>query len=119
MIQHLARNWWVMALRGVSAILFGLLAFTWPGLTLSTLVLLFGAFQTIHGVVTIIGGFNHPKGEPRHGHFLLQGLASIALGIFTFVFPGITTVVLLFLIAAWSILMGGFEVFAGIRLRKV
>jgi uncharacterized membrane protein HdeD (DUF308 family) len=117
-LQHLAHNWWAVALRGLFAILFGVIAFATPGITLATLVLFFGAFALVHGIVTLVAGFNRPKGAPSHGHFILQGIAGILLGLLTFFMPGITALVLLFVIATWSILMGIFEIVAGIRLRK-
>jgi uncharacterized membrane protein HdeD (DUF308 family) len=117
-LQHLAHNWWAVALRGLFAILFGVIAFATPGITLVTLILVFGAFALVHGIVTLAAGFNRPKGAPAHGHFILQGLAGILLGLVTFFMPGITAIALLLLIAAWSIVMGIFEIVAAIRLRK-
>jgi uncharacterized membrane protein HdeD (DUF308 family) len=107
MMEALARRWWAVALRGVSAILFGAIALAMPGITLVTLILLFGAFTLVHGVVALFA---------RH---IAQGLVGIAVGLVAFLWPGLTGVAFLFLIAAWSIVTGVFEIVAGIRLRKV
>jgi uncharacterized membrane protein HdeD (DUF308 family) len=107
MVEALARRWWAVALRGVSAILFGVIALAMPGITLVTLILLFGVFTLIHGVVALFA---------RH---IAQGLIGILVGLVAFLWPGLTGVAFLFLIAAWSIVTGLFEIIAGIRLRKV
>jgi uncharacterized membrane protein HdeD (DUF308 family) len=112
MIGTLSRNWWILAIRGVAAILFGIGAFLWPGITLTVLVLLFGAYALVDGVFAV------RKEQERWWMMILEGLAGIALGVLTFVWPGITALVLLYFIAAWSIVTGAFEIAAAIRLRK-
>jgi uncharacterized membrane protein HdeD (DUF308 family) len=115
----LARNWWVLVLRGVLAILFGILAFVWPGLTVFALVVLFGAFALVDGVFALVAAFRaHGRGR-RWGAFALEGVAGVALGILTFFWPDVTAIALLYLIAAWSVVTGIFEIAAAIRLRKV
>ena len=114
----LARNWWVLAIRGIAAILFGVGAFLWPDLTLAVLVLLFGAYTLVDGVFAVIAGIAARKEQQRWWMMILEGLAGIVVGILTFVIPGITALVLLYLIAAWSIVTGVLEIAAAIRLRK-
>ena len=114
----LARNWWAIALRGVVAILFGILAFVWPGLTLEVLVLLWGAYALIDGVFALVAA---ATGHARPGSWwalLLEGLIGIGAGIATFVWPGITLLVLLYVIAGWAVATGVFEIVAAIRLRR-
>src|SRR5215212_2986603 len=118
MVAELARNWWVLAIRGVAAILFGIGAFLWPGLTLAVLVLLFGAYALVDGIFAVIAGITGRAEQKRWWMMILEGLAGIVIGVLTFLWPGITALVLLYFIAAWSIVTGAFEVAAAIRLRK-
>jgi uncharacterized membrane protein HdeD (DUF308 family) len=114
----LARNWWALVLRGVLAIVFGVLAFVNPGLTLATLVLLFGAYSLVDGVFAIIAGLRAAQRQERWWPFALEGLASIAVGLFTFVAPAATAFALLLLVSVWAIVTGVFRIAAAIRLRK-
>jgi uncharacterized membrane protein HdeD (DUF308 family) len=118
MVGILARNWWVLALRGVIGILFGLAAFVWPGITLRALVLLYGAFALVDGVFAVaeavVGG---TKNLPWWA-LLLEGVAGIAVGLITFVAPIVTEVALIYLVAAWAVVTGVFEIVAAIRLRR-
>jgi uncharacterized membrane protein HdeD (DUF308 family) len=119
MVMTLARNWWVLALRGLCAVIFGILAFIWPGITLGVLVLLYGAFALIDGVLSIIAAISRSEGSGRPWwELVLVGLLGVAAGVLTFVWPGITALVLLYLIAAWAIVSGIFEIIAAIKLRK-
>ena len=113
-----SRYWWVIALRGAVAILFGVLAFAWPGVTLSALVLLFGAYAVVDGVAAIIVGIKDYGERERWWATLLGGLVSLAAGIVTFMMPGLTALTLLTLIAIWAVMRGIFEIVAAIRLRK-
>jgi uncharacterized membrane protein HdeD (DUF308 family) len=114
----LSRLWWMILLRGVIAIVFGLLIFARPDISLVSLVLVFGLFAFADGVgnvVTAVGG----RREQDHWWVLLfAGLAGIALGVLTFLRPGITALVLLFYIALWAIVTGVLQLVAAIRLRK-
>ena len=116
MLHTLARNWWALALRGLAAVLFGLLTFVVPGVTLVTLVLLFGVYALIDGFFNVIAFSRVPA---HHWALLLEGVIGIIAGILTFAWPAITAIVLLYVIAFWAILTGVFEIIAGIRLRKV
>src|SRR6266545_234624 len=114
MFELLTRKWWVVGLRGLLAVVFGVVALVFPGITLTALVYLFGAYALVDGVfaiTTAIGGSS--------GHrvwFVLEGIAGIAAGILAFVFPVITGAALVYLIAAWAILTGVFEMVAGFEL---
>ncbi|MCL4301565.1 MAG: HdeD family acid-resistance protein [Anaerolineae bacterium] len=118
MIQAVARNWWTLALRGLAAVLFGLATFVWPDITLFVLVLMFGAYAFVDGIFALVAAFSDRAGKQRWWVLLLEGLAGIAAGILTFIWPGMTAFVLLYLIAAWAIVTGVFEVMAAIRLRR-
>ena len=114
----LARNWWALALRGVLAILFGVLAFITPGITLAALVLLFGAYSLVDGVFAIIAGLRAARRQERWWPLALEGLASIAAGILIFLIPAAAAFALLLLFSAWSILTGLLRIAAAVRLRK-
>ena len=116
MINTLAHNWWTLVLRGLAALLFGILAYVWPDITFTALVLLFGAYALWDGVFALIGAFR-TQGE-RRWILLLEGLVSIAAGLVTFFWPGAATLAILTIIAAWAIVTGVFEIIAAIRLRK-
>lgn len=113
----LARNWWALALRGVLAIVFGVLAFANPGITLAALVLLFGVYALVDGVFAIIAGLRAARRHERWWPLALEGLASIAAGIVTLLIPAAAAFALLILVSAWSILTGAFRIGAAIRLR--
>jgi uncharacterized membrane protein HdeD (DUF308 family) len=117
LLPALAKNWWLVLLRGIAAIIFGLLAFVWPGLTLLTLVLLYGAFALVDGILAVIAAIKGGAAAPRWW-LALVGIAGIIAGALTFVWPGITALVLLFFIAGWAIAIGVFEIVGAIRLRK-
>jgi uncharacterized membrane protein HdeD (DUF308 family) len=118
MLSVMARNWWVLALRGLAGIIFGVLAFIWPGITLTVLVLMFGAYALVDGVFAIIEGIRRRAEESNWWVLILEGIVGILAGVVAFVWPGITAFALLYLIAAWAIITGLFEIVAAIRLRK-
>jgi len=111
-------SWWVMVLRGIAAILFGVLAFVWPHITLTALVFLFGAYALVDGVFSIIAGIKTHAENKRWWLLLILGLVSIAAGVYAFLMPAITAFILLILIASWAIVTGAFEIAAAIQLRK-
>lgn len=114
----LSRYWWMMLLRGVISIAFGVLIFTQPGISLKALTLLFGAFALADGITSIISALGGMKQNENWWILLLVGLCGIGIGVLTFVSPAMTAVVLLFYIAAWAIASGLLEIVAAIRLRK-
>ena len=115
MLHSLAKNWWALALRGLVAVLFGLLTFLLPGITLATLVLLFGAYALADGIFNVIAFF---KVASHQWALLIEGVIGIIAGVLTFAWPGITALVLLYLIAFWAIFTGVLEIVAAVRLRK-
>ena len=119
MIADLSRNWWVLALRGVLGILFGIVAFVWPGATLAALILVFGAYVFIDGIFAVIAGIGMRRQMDRWWLIVLEGAAGIILGVLTFRSPDTTALILLTLIAAWSIVTGIFEIATALRIRTV
>ena len=118
MATLLKRTWWVLLLQGLAAVLFGVVALVWPDITLASLVLLFGAYALVDGVFAVVGSLVHRKEYEDWWLVLLAGLASIAVGILTFIQPGITALSLLFLIAAWALVIGVLTIVKAIQLRK-
>ena len=115
-VDQLARHWWVIGLRGLAAILFGVLAFVWPGMTLAVLVLLFGAYALVDGVLTLVAAF---RGGVQHRIVMVvEGVVSVLAGLAAFVWPGLTALVLLYIIAFWAIVTGVLEIVAAIRVRR-
>jgi uncharacterized membrane protein HdeD (DUF308 family) len=114
----LARNWWALALRGLLAIVLGLIAFVQPGVFLASLVLLFGAYALVDGVFAIIAGLRAARRHERWWPLALEGLVDIITGIVVFLLPAAAALALLYLIAAWSIVTGLFRIAAAVRLRK-
>jgi uncharacterized membrane protein HdeD (DUF308 family) len=118
MLEHLSRNWGWVVLRGVAAVLFGVLAFAMPGITLALLVIAWGAYALADGVLALIAAYRvRDQGKPFWS-LAIVGLLGIAAGIVTFVWPGMTALLLLTFIAAWAVVMGIFQIIAAIRLRK-
>lgn len=114
----LASNWWALVARGVIAILFGVAAFVWPGVSLTALVLLFAAFALADGILAIVLGVRGFRRDERWGAFLIQGILGIGIAVVTVLWPAITALALLFLVAAWAILTGVLEIVAAVRLRR-
>ena len=118
-VDTLARNWWIVLLRGLAGIIFGLITFFAPEISLTALVLVFGAYAFADGVLAIVSAIRE-RGEGRHWWMLLlEGVMGIAAAAVTLFWPGITALALLYLIAAWALVTGGFEIAAAIRLRKI
>src|SRR5580765_652797 len=120
--QFLSRFWWLLLLRGVLAILFGISAFVWPGLTLVTLVMLFAAYAFVDGIFDVVHAISHRQEIEHWVLLLIEGLFGIAFGILAFQSPELTTlvggVIVAFYIAAWAIVTGAMRIAMAVRLRK-
>jgi uncharacterized membrane protein HdeD (DUF308 family) len=118
LLHTLSRYWWLILLRGIAFIVFGVLAFMWPGLTLVTLVLFYGAFALVDGVLALAHAIMGGGEMGSRWWLVLVGVAGIAAGIVTFMWPGLTALLLLVFIATWAIVLGVFQIAGAIRLRK-
>jgi uncharacterized membrane protein HdeD (DUF308 family) len=118
LLHRLARNWWLFLIRGIAAIVFGVLAFAWPGVTLFTLVLLYGAYALIDGISALGAAIAGTAPAVPRWWLVVVGIVGILAGILTFVWPGLTALVLLFFIAGWSIAVGVFQIIGAIEMRK-
>lgn len=112
-------NWWALALRGVFAILFAIIAFLRPGITGQVIVLFFGAYALVDGVFALIAGLRAARQHGRSGALLLEGILNILIGVIVFLMPGAALVALIYLIAIWAVISGIMLVAAGIALIRV
>src|SRR5256884_4959275 len=118
LIETLKRHWWVPVIRGIAAIVFGIIAFVYPGLTIATLVLFFGAWVLIDGIFRIVGAIGHRASDSDWGWQLVIGLLGIVVGLLTFHAPQITALALVIYIAAWALMIGASEIAAAVKLRR-
>jgi uncharacterized membrane protein HdeD (DUF308 family) len=118
MLDVLSRNWWALAIRGVAAVLFGIIALAIPGIALYVLVILFGAYALVDGVFSLIAAVRQAEAHERWAHLLFVGIFSILVAAITFFFWQITAFALLYLIAAWAIVTGILELVAAFELRR-
>ena len=115
--ETLVQNWWLFTLRGIFAIVFGLLALIFPGPTMLSLVILFSAYMLVDGIFGIISAVRAiRRKEDRWGLLIFEGLLNIAVGILAFLWPGITVLAFVLLVAAWAIVSGALMTTAGFRL---
>ena len=106
-----------MLLRGVAAVLFGLSALVWPGLTLAVMIVIYGAYAVVDGAFAVVAGLRSPAGT-RRWLFLAEGALGILAGLLALIWPGITAVVLLFIISFWAVLGGLLRILTAVLLRR-
>jgi uncharacterized membrane protein HdeD (DUF308 family) len=113
------RYWWVWAVRGLAAVLFGAAAFAWPGMTLVMLIWLFGAYALVGGFFTLVSAVKHRAEDSRWWVLLMSGAVSMAAGLIANFYPVVTGFALLYGIAGWAIVTGALEIVSAIQWRKV
>jgi uncharacterized membrane protein HdeD (DUF308 family) len=118
MIEALKRYWWLLVIRGICGIVFGVIAFAYPGLALATLVILFGAWVLIDGLFRIVGATAGRASDPDWGFHLIVGILGVVIGFLTFHSPGITALALIIYIGAWALMIGAVEIALAIKLRR-
>src|SRR5882724_10835098 len=117
-IETLKRHWWVPVIRGIVAIVFGVIAFTHPVMAAATFVLFFGAWVLVDGVFRVAGAIGHRGSDPDWGFNLVIGILGIIIGFLTFHAPGITALALVIYIGAWALMIGATEIALAIKLRR-
>jgi uncharacterized membrane protein HdeD (DUF308 family) len=115
MPKHL---WWLIVLRGSAALLFGLIAVFWPGISLDLLVTLFGIYALVDGMIALAGTFRMTPGEPRRTFMLLTGCVGILIGLISVLWPKATVVLLLYFVAIWALFFGLLEVAGSLRMKR-
>lgn len=117
--EEITRNWWAVALRGAFAILFGVLTIAWPQITLAILVALFGAWALLDGISAFVAAWRSAERKQTWWPFLVTGVLGVGAAIVTWVWPQITALSLLYVIAVWAIVSGALQIAAAIRMRKI
>jgi len=117
-IEALKRHWWIPVIRGIAAIIFGIIAFTHPVMAAATLVLFFGAWVLIDGIFRVVGAIGHRASDKEWGSDLIIGILGIIVGLLTFHAPGITALALVIYIAAWALMTGATEIALAIKMRR-
>jgi uncharacterized membrane protein HdeD (DUF308 family) len=111
------KYWWAFVVRGVFALLFGIVAIVMPGITLEVMAILLAAFLVVDGVFSFAASVQGRKMGVQWGYLLVEGVAGIFIGLFTFVWPGITVMAIILIIGIWAMLTGIIEVLAAVKLR--
>lgn len=113
----LHRSWWLLLLRGVAAVAFGVLTFIWPQISLLTLIMVYGIYAFVDGILALVAAIRGGGMVPRWW-LALAGVVSILTAIVVFAWPDLTALVLVYMIGFWSILRGALEIIGAIRLRN-
>ena len=116
MIEALASRWWIFLVRGIAAILFGVVAIAWPGISLVALTMLFGAFAFVDGVMAFGFAFTGAGGS-RWWALVIEGLVGLGVAFFVLSQPGLSAVSLVYAVAVWAVFTGVIEIIAGVQFR--
>ena len=109
------KHWWQVAVRGLIALIFGILVLAWPGVAIAILAIIFGAFVFVDGIFTLVAAVNYKAGAGRRTWLFIRGIAGIIVGLITFFWPAITALALVILIAAWALVTGVMELIYAFR----
>jgi uncharacterized membrane protein HdeD (DUF308 family) len=118
MFEILMRNWWALALRGAAALIFGVLAFLWPSITLTVLIWIFAAYMLVDGVFSVVAGLRAAQRRERWWPFAVEGIFDLLAGAIAFLWPGIALLTFIYIIAFWAVLSGVALLAAAMRLRR-
>jgi uncharacterized membrane protein HdeD (DUF308 family) len=114
----LIRNWWALALRGAVAVLFGLVAFALPGVTLTVLVLFFAAYLLVDGIFALVAGLRAAERHERWGALALEGILDLVAGVLIVMWPGMSLLAFVYIVAFWAIVSGIALLVAAFRLHR-
>jgi uncharacterized membrane protein HdeD (DUF308 family) len=117
--KSLKNHSWLLVFEGLLAVAFGVLAWVWPGLTVATLVILFGAYAIASGVMNFAAAFGAHKVGESPWPFLFRGALGVATGVIVAIWPDISALSLLYVVAFYAILIGTYELVAAIAMRKI
>ncbi len=118
MLHAIARNWWTWLIRGIAAVIFGLLAWRYPVSAWIAIAILFGAYAFVDGIFAMVATFRAAEHSQRWWPFLIEGIVGLLIAAITFYDIRITLLALYWTIAAWAFITGIMEIVAGIQLRK-
>lgn len=118
MLHALARNWWALLVRGIAAVIFGILALVWPGAAMVAIGILFGAYAFVDGIFAIVAAVRAAETHERWWPFVIEGIIGLAIAAIAFYDVGVVIWALVFTIAAWALLTGIMEIVAAVQLRK-
>ena len=110
--------WWMTLIRGIVAVIFGVAALVWPTITLIALLTIFGIFMLIEGIITFVSAFRASREETSWWWLVIEGVVDFIIGVAVFAIPGITTVALLYFIAAWAIIAGAIKIITALQNRR-
>lgn len=113
------KAWYMLLIRGILLVVFGVLVASWPGLALYTFIIFFGAFALVHGIIGLIGSIMNRADNEDWWLVLLEGVIGIVIGVLTFAWPGLTGLILAYFIAAWALITGVLRIYSAMKLRKV
>jgi uncharacterized membrane protein HdeD (DUF308 family) len=117
-VQSVSFPWWMLLVRGIAALVFAAVTFFSPGTSLTVVVLLFGIYALLDGLLSLVAGARMARGDGGRWPLWLIGVTGVLAGVFTFVYPEITAIALVYLVAVWAIWSGVFHIMSAIRLRK-
>lgn len=114
MDTRLSQYWWLVLLQGIAAVIYGILAFIWPAITLEVFILFFGIFAIVYGVSAVIDAFGN-RASGLWWLELIDGIVAVIVGVLAFIWPGVTALSLLYLVIVWALVVGVFEIVAATR----
>lgn len=112
------RSWWLIVLRGIAALLFGLVAIFWPGISLAALITLFGIYALLDGAVTLALALRVPAGMPGRSILTATGIAGLIVGLVSVLWPQATVALLIYVLAAWLVLFGLIAITHSLQMKK-
>ena len=104
-----AKHWWQILIRGLIALIFGILVLAWPGIAIAVFVIIFGAYVFVDGIFTLVAAINYKAGAGSRTWLFIRGIAGIIVGLVIFFFPVIAAAALVILVAAWALVTGVME----------